>query len=226
MRHSSQIPWTESNLLGMGCGFTSQGMPQQCIWAVCGWIVIRDVSNLPVQLVNESHTECPFHSTPTALLDPVISIHIAPHFLFHSTVLHNPTLIRSYCKARFPSSHLPRAHTLFQKTVSTSPPPAIPDYHMGSLVLLEKIFRYGCRIIGLACMAWLILDRLRCRVDNSMWGWVRTFIFKVQKTSWKQEPTIIVCCIIPLYWVTFYIHSGIIPVGQFSRKCAKLINQA
>ena len=33
-------------------------------------------------------------------------------------------------------------------------------------------------------------------------------------------------CIIPLCWVTFCIHSGITPVGQFSRKCAKSINQA
>ena len=34
------------------------------------------------------------------------------------------------------------------------------------------------------------------------------------------------CCIIPLCWVTFCIHWGIISVGQFSRKCAKSINQA
>ena len=34
------------------------------------------------------------------------------------------------------------------------------------------------------------------------------------------------CCFIPLCWVTFCIHSGIIPVGQFSRICAKSINQA
>ena len=33
-------------------------------------------------------------------------------------------------------------------------------------------------------------------------------------------------CIIPLCWVTFCLHSGIIPVGQFSRKCAKSIDQA
>ena len=33
-------------------------------------------------------------------------------------------------------------------------------------------------------------------------------------------------CIIPLCQVTFCIHSGIIPVGQFSRKCAKSINQS
>ena len=33
-------------------------------------------------------------------------------------------------------------------------------------------------------------------------------------------------CIIPLFRVTFCIHSGIIPVGQFSRKCEKSINQA
>ena len=31
---------------------------------------------------------------------------------------------------------------------------------------------------------------------------------------------------IPLCWVTSCIHSGIIPVGQFSPKCAKSINQA
>ena len=35
-----------------------------------------------------------------------------------------------------------------------------------------------------------------------------------------------VTCIVPLCWITFCIHSGIIPVGQFSRKCAKSINQA
>ena len=34
------------------------------------------------------------------------------------------------------------------------------------------------------------------------------------------------CCIIPLCWVTFCIHSGIIPVGPFSRKCAKSNNQS
>ena len=39
-------------------------------------------------------------------------------------------------------------------------------------------------------------------------------------------PIWICYCIIPLCWFTFYIHSGIIPVGQFSRKCAKSINQA
>ena len=33
-------------------------------------------------------------------------------------------------------------------------------------------------------------------------------------------------CIIPLRWVPFCIHSGIKPVGPFSRKCAKSINQA
>ena len=33
-------------------------------------------------------------------------------------------------------------------------------------------------------------------------------------------------CIIPLCRVTVFIHWGIIPVGKFSRKCAKSINQA
>ena len=33
-------------------------------------------------------------------------------------------------------------------------------------------------------------------------------------------------CIVPLCWVTFCIHPGIIPVGPFSRKCAKSINQS
>ena len=33
-------------------------------------------------------------------------------------------------------------------------------------------------------------------------------------------------CIIPLCQVTFCVHSGIIPVGQFTRKRAKSINQA
>ena len=33
-------------------------------------------------------------------------------------------------------------------------------------------------------------------------------------------------CIIPLCWVIFCIHSEIIPVGQFSRICAKSINQS
>ena len=32
-------------------------------------------------------------------------------------------------------------------------------------------------------------------------------------------------CVVPLHSVTFCIHSGIIPVGQFSRKCAKLIKR-
>ena len=32
-------------------------------------------------------------------------------------------------------------------------------------------------------------------------------------------------CCVPLCRVTFCIHSGIIPVGQFSRKCAKAISQ-
>ena len=35
-----------------------------------------------------------------------------------------------------------------------------------------------------------------------------------------------VCCNIPLCWVTFCTHSGIIPVGQFSRKYGKSINQS
>ena len=33
-------------------------------------------------------------------------------------------------------------------------------------------------------------------------------------------------CIIPLFRVPFCIHSGITPAGQFSRKCAKSINQS
>ena len=33
-------------------------------------------------------------------------------------------------------------------------------------------------------------------------------------------------CIIPWCWVTFWTHPEIIPVGQFSRQCAKSINQA
>ena len=33
-------------------------------------------------------------------------------------------------------------------------------------------------------------------------------------------------CLIPICWATFCLHSGIRPLGPFSRKCAKSINQA
>ena len=47
------------------------------------------------------------------------------------------------------------------------------------------------------------------------------FLGKNQKNSALNKH-----CIIPLCWVTFCIHPDIIPVGQYSRKCAKSINQS
>ena len=60
-------------------------------------------------------------------------------------------------------------------------------------------------------------QRRKRRGINAFW-----FIM-VHNCFWQYS---LMNCLILLCWVTFCIHSRITPVGQFSRKCAKSVNQA
>ena len=71
------------------------------------------------------------------------------------------------------------------------------------------------------------LNGLFTNTFTALWG-IHGPKFECKKSAvslqwyfWKK-----LYCIISLCWVTFCIHSGIIPVGQFFPKCTKSINQA
>ena len=83
----------------------------------------------------------------------------------------------------------------------------------------------GLRLLCLASEKFHVYPATQVHpIPKTMFSWIH-MRFEIRKKNLSAKFSV-KSCIIPLCWVTFCIHSEIIPAGHFSRKCAKSINQS